>query len=152
MQLSFVFNSKEPIPRKSPGLAADDVERLIEADLSLAPEVHSALLVEPVLLEPIELAALLDNLVPLLEASARLGSGAESTQGTEYEPHASTNGRTGGDQKLPAFAWLFPNHAGAGRPARHQQGNHLRARRGTGKKARAAKGQTQGSLFGDRRG
>jgi hypothetical protein len=72
-------------------------------------------------------------------------------QGASYEPYSSPTGRDRRHSKLSPFAWLFADHAGAGRPTGNQQGDHLRARRSAGKKARPAPRQTQGSLFGNRR-
>jgi hypothetical protein len=51
-----------------------EVEELVEADAALVPVGISPLMVEPVLLDPREVAALLDNLVPMLEASANLAA------------------------------------------------------------------------------
>src|SRR5271155_874939 len=47
-----------------------DVAWQIENDPSLVPQVASPLMVAPVVLDPDEVAALLADLVPLLEASA----------------------------------------------------------------------------------
>jgi hypothetical protein len=153
MQLPFTFDSEGTVLRAKTALVpCDEVERLIESDRALVPGAPSALIVEPVLLEPGEIAALLDNLVPLLEASASLAArDVPEHEGNRYESHSAADGRSRGNPKLPAFAWLFSHHAGTGRPTRHQQGHHLRARRSAGKKARSSKGQAQGSLFGDHR-
>src|ERR1700683_3816145 len=112
----------------------ESVERLIENDPDLVPSGPSPLLVEPVLLEPGEIAALLADLVPMLEASA-VGHLSELNrrdlaEGYSYESHASAGGCHSGDSKLPAFAWLFSHHAGVGRPTRHQQSHYLRAQIG----------------------
>jgi hypothetical protein len=133
---------------------ATEIEELVEADSALAPIGLSPLMVEPVLLDPREVAALLDNLVPMLEASANIAAIDAATdsggsEGVEYESDPQASGRSGGHSKLSPFAWLFSDYAGAGRSARHQQGHYLRARRGFGKKARPSPQQAQGSLFGD---
>src|SRR4051812_25170318 len=163
----------------------DAVEALVEADESLVPRAPSALLVEPAVLEPAEVAALLADLEISLERADGLtasatqlplrtddfnaggrstggaypgkdelypfGERAPTTEGTDHEPDAPTSGRDRRDSQLPPSAWLFADDAGAGRPARHQQGHHLRARRGARKEARPAPRQAQGSLFGDHR-
>src|SRR5688500_1239760 len=156
-------------------LDVDNVEQWVETDPALAPTGRSALLVEPAVLDPEEVDALLADLGDLLAAAssdltdpALIGAGAVAAaggrsdlcsplfaadtgaQGASHEPNASSARRTPGHSKLSPFAWLFPDHAGTGRPARHEQGHHLRARRRAGKKARPAAGQAQGSLFGDR--
>ncbi len=121
---------------------ASDLEAFIESDPALAPTAPSQLLVAPRVLDAEEVIALLQGLTVLLEGGCENGDG--------HEPHAAPTGCDRRDPKLPSLAWLFPYHAGAGRPARHKQGDHLRARRGVGKKARPAPRQAQGSLFGDR--
>jgi hypothetical protein len=117
-----------------------EIESFIESDASLAPTAPSQLLVAPRVLDAEEVIALLQGLTVLLEGE----------NGDGHEPHATSTGCDRRDPKLPPLAWLFPYHAGAGRPARDKQGHHLRARRGAGKKARPAPRQAQGSLFGDR--
>src|SRR5439155_4674107 len=125
----------------------DEVERSVESDPSLAPAGPSSLLVAARVLDEAEIQALLDGLSPLLdEVSGQLNCEAD------HESHAATTGCGGGNPQLSTLAWLFPHHAGAGRSARHQQGHHLRARRGTGKKTRPASRQAQGSLFGNHLG
>src|SRR5439155_8121140 len=123
-----------------------DVERTIENDPALMPVARSALLVEPAVLDPLEVEALLVDLAPLLAAAATTCD--EILYGADHEPHAPPVGCDRGHSKLSPLAWLFSDHAGIGRPARHKQGHHLRARRGFGKKARPAPRQAQGSLFG----
>src|SRR5437867_4348528 len=189
---------RAPCPR-------EETERLVELDPSLVPTGPSALLVEPSVLDPEEVRALLADLGALLAGAAHppalsaapigtwLGSlfggpdgnaqdgdvqDAEDNDGEAllilegegerrrqhphehpgqapggwtYEPHPATVGRGRRDPQLPSPARLFADDAGAGRPARHQQGHHLRARRRAGKEARAEAGQAQGSLFGDHR-
>src|SRR5687767_10907079 len=155
-------------PHRDP---AADFEHALETDPRLAPVGRSALLVEPAVLDPREVEALLADLGELLAAAAHaaddpLGAGASrvaaataaaaligvaaAVEGASYESHAPSARRDRRDPKLSPLAWLFPDHAGAGRPARHQQGDDLRARRRPGKKARPAPRQAQGSLFGDR--
>src|SRR5688572_8862485 len=107
-------------------------------------------------LVPVSASALLGGLHSLLEeTSAAAGVNALATafeiQKDGYEPDAPATGCNRSDSKFPSLAWLFPNHAGAGRSARHQQGHHLRARQCAGKKARPAARPSQGSLFGDHR-
>jgi len=123
---------------------ASDFEAFIESDPALAPSAPSQLLVAPRVLDAEEVIALLQGLTVLLDGGCEHGEG--------HEPHAASTGCDRRDPKLPSLAWLFPYHAGAGRPARHKQGDHLRARRGPGKKARPAPRQAQGSLFGDHHG
>src|SRR5688572_5038991 len=48
----------------------DEIERLVEADPALVPQERSALLVEPAVLDPAEVAALLSNLASSLDAAA----------------------------------------------------------------------------------
>src|SRR5688500_10033467 len=171
---------------------ADDVEAWVENDPLLVHTGPSRLLVRATVLEPQEVAALLDGLSPLLERDGNQGGDdanaddAEAaddrdcdpedadrrdgdrqdldrqradrqldvrthtfSEGPTHEPHPAADRRDRRDSKLPALAWLFPDHAGAGRPARHEQGDDLRARRRPGKKARPAPRQAQGSLFGN---
>src|SRR5688572_20382637 len=156
-------------------------EAWIENDASLVPTGASKLLVQPTVLDESEVRALLDGLSPLLEASAAhaalhdmLGvtwdeAGMTTagdlpgsftapsrkrtlTEGSDYEPHPPSARRDRGHPQLPSPAWLFAHDAGAGRPARHEQGHHLRARRRPGKKAGPPPRQAQGSLFGNRLG
>ena len=158
--------------------ATEDVEQAIEADLSLVPIGRSALQVEPTVLDPAEVDALLGGLTALLRSaeatgdfpadagqgpahamqagllpelsqSGQLQSKRPAVERSEHEPYAQTNRRDRRYSQLSPFAWLFPDDAGIGRSARHQQSHHLRARRRTGKKASAPTGQAQGSLFGD---
>src|SRR5437667_10133278 len=131
---------------------AEQIELLVESDPALVPNRASALLVEPSVLDQAELEALLLGLGPeLLAAMNQELSLICAAEGASNEPHPSATGRDCRHSKLSPFAWLFADHAGAGRSTGHQQGDHLRARRGAGKKARPAPRQTQGSLFGDRR-
>ena len=55
----------------------DELERAIEDDPSLAPGAPSALLVEPAVLDPLEVEALLSDLAPLLAAAAATGLGGQ---------------------------------------------------------------------------
>src|SRR4051812_38589832 len=195
----------------------EQVEQWVESDPSLVPDGPSSLLVEPSVLDPAEVQALLADLHALL-ADAAIGTrarrvargplhdladslfgAAEMVSGTvdnvsstasrtvssapgfvgtsappsgtaydalpgparaapgepcqepPYEPHAAPVGRDRRDSKLSPLARLFADDAGAGGPAGHQQGHHLRARRRPGKEARPAPRQAQGSLFGDHR-
>src|SRR4051812_44424698 len=128
----------------------DEIERQIEDDPTLIPRRPSVLLVEPSVLDRAELEALLLDLGPLLAAAMHGDPLISSTEGASYEPHPASVGCDRRYSKLSPFAWLFTDHAGAGRPAGDQQGHHLRARGGTRKKARATPRQTQGSLFGNR--
>jgi hypothetical protein len=132
--VSSALSTKQP--------ADDDIERIIESDPSLVPTGNSKLLVAPRVLDEAEVQALLDGLTPLLE---------ELTSEAGHESHTASVGCSRSNSQLSPLAWLFPNHAGAGRPARHKQGYDLRARRRSGKKARSAPRQAQGSLFGDHR-
>jgi hypothetical protein len=158
--------------------AAAELDRSIEADLSLVPDGPSALQVEPTVLDPAEVRALLGGLTALLRSAEATGDSPVDSPGdspgdslvegysvvgyavaeqaerfksdrSEYEPDAKTNRRDRRYSQLSPFAWLFPDDAGIGRSARHQQSHHLRTRRRPGKKAGAPSGQTQGSLFGD---
>src|ERR1700738_691971 len=128
-----------------------NIEELIESDPSLVPQGASALLVEPSVLEPEEVAALLVDLHALLAGaeSAAVGSPVILSEGPDHEPDSPATGRHFRHSQLSLSAWLFPHPAGAGRSARHQQGHDLRARRSAGKKTRPAPRQAQGSLFGD---
>jgi hypothetical protein len=154
MQLLLLFEAGGGACARTEAVSAEqavkraEVEEFVEADAALVPVSISPLMVEPVLLDPKEVAALLDNLVPMLEASANLAG----IEGVEYESNSQADRRGRGDSKLPAFAWLFSDYAGTGRSARHQQGNYFRARRSFGKKARSTTQQAQGTLFGDRVG
>jgi len=123
------------------GSLEPDVEQAIESDATLVPAGPSQLMVAAALLEPEEIRALLED----FDLSSLLGDRKESV----YEFDASPIGRCGRDSKLSPFAWLFPDNAGTGGPARNQQGHHLRARWGARKKARHSTRQAQGSLFGD---
>jgi hypothetical protein len=60
-------------PQADPAGGIDDVEAWVENDPSLAPSGPSKLLVSATVLEPQEIAALLDDLAPLLgrDASGR---------------------------------------------------------------------------------
>src|SRR5882757_8432202 len=53
--------------------ATDDVERLVENDLSLVPSGASRLLVEPAVLDPEEVQALLGGLTALLRSAEATG-------------------------------------------------------------------------------
>src|SRR4051812_25057937 len=140
-------NASNVAAAKQEGTDADEIERLIETDLTLVPKRSSAMLVEPSVLDPQEVQALLADLGALLQAAAveaatvvaagAHGSAHASThvtggpaqqnfEGARYESHASAVGRHRRDSKLSPLAWLFPDHAGAGRPARNEQGHHLR--------------------------
>jgi hypothetical protein len=155
-------------------LSREQVEALVEDDPALVPTGPSAFDVEDWVLEPEELTALLEGLAAQLELTDRaadeagaLNTAAYASQptaagnaeagfphwpagkGVGYESDASPVGRGGRHPKLSPLAWLFPNHAGTGRPARNQQGHHLRARGRFGKKAGHPPRQAQGSLFGD---
>src|SRR4051794_24804183 len=162
-----------PQTRRGAVRAWDEVERSLEADESLVPTRPSALLVEPSVLDPLEVEALLADLGTLLNDAAACAASTDieaatleqlesgdrlnrdraddrsSEPGVFDESHPSTARRDRGHPQLPSLAWLFPHHAGARRSARHQQGHHLRARRGPGKKAGPPPRQAQGSLFGD---
>jgi hypothetical protein len=171
------------------------VECEVENDPAMVPNGRSSLLVEPAVLDPEEVRALLAPLslspwpaggthnddderesrrrkepgggrdaADLTEShlsESRSTQARESLQPFElddkfqrqegrHEPHPASVGCVGRDPQLPAPARLFADDAGVGRPARHQQGDHLRARRGPRKEARAAARQAQGTLFGDR--
>src|SRR5437762_3719272 len=150
-----VPDSSPQIERR-PGEAVEtteQIELLVESDPSLVPHRPSTLLVEPSVLDQAELEALLIGLGPELLAAmnqelSSIGAAQHiETLGASHEPHPSATGRDCRHSKLSPFAWLFADHAGVGGSAGNQQGDHLRARRGTGKKARPAPRQTQGSLF-----
>ena len=159
--------------------AAAELERSIESDPSLMPVGRSSLQVESTVLDPEEVQALLGGLTALLRSaeatgdfpaeghplagsaraiaefgvadrwsSDRFGERPHS-EGNEHEPDAKTNRRDRRYSQLSPFAWLFPDDAGIGRSARHQQSHHLRARGRTRKKASSPPGQAQGSLFGN---
>jgi hypothetical protein len=143
--------------------AEAEIERLIETDPALVPNGPSQFVVSARLLEDEELAALLEGLSPLLDGDDPLvakdlgavdsgsnGEAHDASSEVDHEPYPTPTGCGRRHPELSPLAWLFPNHAGAGRPARHQQGHDLRARRGAGKKARSAPRQAQGSLFGNR--
>ena len=140
-------------------LAADPLEGDFEADPSLVPAGASALLVAPAVLDPQEVEALLSGLHSLLEETSAAAAAnalavdalSEQQKDSTYESDPSSTGCDRRGAQFPSLAWLFPNHAGASRPARHQQGHHLRARERFGKKARPAPRPPQGSLFGDHR-
>src|ERR1700733_5087174 len=129
--------------------AQQDVEQLIETDPALVPQGPSALLVESAVLDPHELNALLSGLEASLAEAAIADWTGDFTQGASDEPHTSAARRDRRHSKLSPLAWLFPNDAGIGRSARHQQSHHLRARRRAGKKTRPPSRQAQGSLFGN---
>src|SRR5438874_5750023 len=130
----------------------EQIELLVESDPSLVPNRASALLVEPSVLDQAELEALLLGLGPELLAAMNADlSAVRTVEGASDEPYPSATGRDCRHSKLSPFAWLFADHAGAGGSVGDQQGDHLRARRSAGKKARPAPRQTQGSLFGNRR-
>src|SRR5882724_7802133 len=106
--------------------SAAALEGSIENDPSLVPTGRSTLLVPASLLDPLELQALLadwdfspetDSSSPgqtsPVDADAAFD---KSSQGSIYEPHPPPAGRSRGNSKLPSLAWLFPHHAGAGRP------------------------------------
>jgi hypothetical protein len=139
--------------------AKDKFEAELEADLendpALVPAGASALLVAPAVLDPQEVEALLSGLHALLEdssaAAAANALAVEQHKDSGYEPDSQAVGCDRRHSQFQALAWLFPNHAGTGRSARHQQGHHLRARERPGKKTRAAARSPQGSLFGDHR-
>src|SRR5258708_91569 len=138
-------------------LTVEQVERLVEEDPTLAPTGPSVLMVEDLVLEPEELQALLDGLAAQFAETEGLPGWdpwsdglLTGFNGVSHESDPATVGRAGRHSKLSPLAWLFPDHAGVGRSARHQQGHHLRARRRAGKKARPPAGQAQGSLFGTR--
>src|SRR3954467_2944521 len=125
-----------------------------ESDPALIPQGSSALLVAPAVLDPQEVEALLSGLHSLLEessAAAAQNALATDLQKDGYESDPAATGCDRRHSQFPSLAWLFPNHAGVGRSARHQQGHHLRARERPGKKARPAPRSPQGSLFGDNR-
>jgi hypothetical protein len=105
-------------------LEDDNLEELIENDPALVPAGPSALLVEPAVLDPREIDALLCDLGALLAAAAS-DLADPALEGARYEPDAATTRRGRCHSKLPTLAWLFPDHAGIGRSARHQQGHHL---------------------------
>src|SRR5579859_5682485 len=133
---------------KTGELNRNEIETLIEEDPTLVPSGPSELQVDDAVLDPQEIEALLAGLAGLLEqieqsergvpalteSSGPAGAETPATKGVVYESDAAAVGRSRSHPKLSPFAWLFPDHAGAGRPARHQQGHHLRARRGSGKK------------------
>src|SRR4051812_33600294 len=134
--------------------AGDESEEAFENDPALIPAGASALLVAPAVLDPQEVEALLSGLTLMLEetsAAAAANALATDLQKDGYEPDASATGCDRRHSQFPSLAWLFPNHAGIGRSARHQQSNHLRARQRTGKKTGLAPRPSQGSLFGDHR-
>src|SRR2546423_840465 len=145
--------------RSDQPLAADPLEEDFESDPSLVPAGASALLVAPAVLDPQEVEALLSGLHSLLEESSAAAAAnalavvalSEQQKDSTYESDPSSTGCDRRGAQFPSLAWLFPIHAGAGRPARHQQGHHLRARERFGKKARPAPRSPQGSLFGDHR-
>src|SRR5688500_16018344 len=64
----------------------EQVERMVEHDPSLAPTGPSALLVEPAVLEPAEVRALLADLNALL-AGAALSAGLPNKDGAEHVPN-----------------------------------------------------------------
>lgn len=156
-------------------LAADladaaEHERSFESDRSLVPLSRSFLQVEPAVLDAEEVQALLGGLTALLRSAEATGdfpaeghpwmepvgdtvesevAGVCSVQRSEHEPDPQTNRRDRRHSQLSPFAWLFPDDAGIGRSARHQQSHHLRARGRTRKKASPPQGQAQGSLFGN---
>ena len=137
--------------------AAAELEQAIESDPSLVPVGPSRLQVESTVLDAEEVEALLGGLTALLRSAEATGDfpaeGHPLTlsriQRSEHESDAKTDRRDRRYSQLSPFAWLFPDDAGIGRSARHQQSHHLRARRRVGKKAGAPSGQAQGSLFGD---
>src|SRR3954470_16028759 len=132
--------------------AVDLCDEAFESDPALVPAGSSALLVAPAVLDPQEVEALLSGLHSLLkESSAAAAANALATdlQKDGYEPDSAATGCDRRHSQFPSLAWLFPNHAGIGRSARHQQSNHLRARQRPGKKAGPPPRPSQGSLFGD---
>src|SRR6266850_4800737 len=127
-------------------------DQAFENDPALVPASASALLVAPAVLDPQEVEALLSGLHSLLEessAAAAQNALATDLQKDGYEPDPAATGCDRSHSRFPSLAWLFPNHAGTGRPARHQQGYDIRARQRPGKKTRPAPRSSQGSLFGD---
>src|SRR5256886_1885189 len=163
--LELGFGPDPPGTEETPGeatnqsLGQDALEEDFESDPSLVPAGASALLVAPAVLDPQEVEALLSGLHSLLgESSAAAAANAlagdalsEKQKDSTYKSDPSPTGCDRRGAQFPSLAWLFPNHAGASRPARHQQGHHLRARERFGKKARPAPRSPQGSLFGDHR-
>src|SRR5688572_3352792 len=149
-------------PSTAIGFVPDPIEAAIENDPTLVPAGPSKLLVEPAVLDEQEVQALLCGLSQALQtaadhaATAIVANAQKSDEADHeehaYESHPSTTRRDRGYPKLSPLAWLFADDAGIGRSAGHQQGDHLRARRRVGKKARPASRQAQGSLFGDRVG
>src|SRR5262245_2376435 len=95
---------------------AAELERLIEDDPTLRPAKPSALLVAPAVLEPEEVSALLSGLSLLLHPNE-----TDPFEEKVHEPDTAATRRDRGHPQLSPFAWLFPDHAGTGRPARHQQ-------------------------------
>src|SRR6266478_3574968 len=128
--------AQEPKPVESESdLSREDLESLIEDDPTLVPVGPSEFEVEDSVLAPEEVEALLKGLAGLLEQTERgvlapiEPGGQAGTQGLQagpalkgvvYESDAAAIGRSGGHPKLSPFAWLLPNHAGAGRPVGHQ--------------------------------
>src|SRR5689334_2401158 len=80
------------------GTDADEIERIVETDPSLVPTQPSAMLVEPSVLDPQEVRALLTDLSALLqsaaaEAAAIVGAGSSAcinASATDASADAST--------------------------------------------------------------
>src|SRR3954471_22558152 len=106
------------------------LESAMEANAALVPAGASPLLVARAVLDPQEVEALLSGLHSLLEESSAAAAAnaiaVEQTKDTGYEPDPASTGCDRRHPQFPSLAWLFPNHAGIGRSARHQQGHHLR--------------------------
>src|SRR5687767_10412760 len=78
-------------------------------------------------------------------AEISLGHNKEEEQ--RYEPHTEAAQDFAVDSRFTNRSWLFANHAGARRRARHQQGDRFRARRSAHQKGRLEARSQQGSLF-----
>src|SRR5262245_1443451 len=110
------------------GAADASIEQLIESDRSLVPAGASAFQVAPTVMDAQEIAAQFAGLeLSLAQAhDSRFDPAMLEqvfTRGSD-EPHATSVGCRRSDPKLSPLAWLFPDHAGVGRPARHKQSDH----------------------------
>src|ERR1051325_1345564 len=109
---------------KDRSAAEAEIERLIETDPALVPTGPSQFVVSARLLEDEELSALLEGLAPLLDGDDPFvvaegpKAQAHACSEEDHEPHAPAIGCGRRHPQLSPLAWLFPDHAGAGRPAR----------------------------------
>src|SRR5947207_9279478 len=81
----------------------EQIELLVESDPSLVPNRPSRLLVEPSVLDPAELEALLLDLGPELLAAMNQQSLICTAEGASHEPYPSATGRDCRHSKLSPF-------------------------------------------------